>query len=153
VVNVWWSHHHGEVAPPNPWEADSLEWAIPSPTPEWNFTEIPQVVGRHPLWDGHLAPAAVDTEEHPDLAAEVVECFGVEGALRRQTPITSGLATEPEGILRIPKATYMPFVAALGVAGIFVGLLIYAPLAVALGVGIGLVAIARWTWRTEADLV
>ena len=152
VVNVWWSRRHGEIAPPNPWAADGLEWAVASPAPEWNFTEIPEVVGRHPLWDGELVPASVIADPPPGLDPELRASFGVDGALARQTPLTSGLATAPEAIFRIPRPTYVPFVAALGVAGLFVGLLVYAPVVIVTGLAVGLVAIARWTWRTEADL-
>ena len=152
VVNVWWSRRHGEIAPPNPWAADGLEWAVASPAPEWNFTEIPEVVGRHPLWDGELVPASVIADPPPGLDPELRASFGVDGALARQTPLTSGLATAPEAIFRIPRPTYVPFVAALGVAALFVGLLVYAPVVIVTGLAVGLVAIARWTWRTEADL-
>ena len=47
VVNVVWSLRHGRVAPADPWGADTLEWSIPSPAPEHNFTTIP-VVGQSP---------------------------------------------------------------------------------------------------------
>ena len=36
---------------PIPWNGATLEWAIPSPPPEWNFGEIPVVHGRDPLWE------------------------------------------------------------------------------------------------------
>ncbi|WP_275629507.1 cbb3-type cytochrome c oxidase subunit I [Pseudomonas sp. 273] len=38
-----WSLRHGRRAPMNPWEAAGLEWRVPSPPPEHNFREIPQV--------------------------------------------------------------------------------------------------------------
>ena len=31
------------VAGDDPWDARSLEWSIPSPPPEYNFAEIPEV--------------------------------------------------------------------------------------------------------------
>ncbi|MCM2322949.1 MAG: cytochrome c oxidase subunit I [Oligoflexia bacterium] len=34
---------HGERAPANPWEANTLEWQTPSPPPHDNFPEIPVV--------------------------------------------------------------------------------------------------------------
>ena len=40
----------GERVGPNPWNAATLEWAIPSPPPHYNFAEIPTVKSREPLW-------------------------------------------------------------------------------------------------------
>ena len=56
LINFFWSRRHGEVAGPNPWNADSLEWATSSPPPEYNFAAIPVVASRHPLWDQQLLP-------------------------------------------------------------------------------------------------
>ncbi len=91
----------------------------------------------------------VDTE----LDARVVAAFGSDGALARQTPVTSGLATSPEGVLRIPQPSYAPFVAGLGTAAFFCGLLVWTGLVVVVGIIVVLAGVARWTWRTEADLV
>jgi cytochrome c oxidase subunit 1 len=45
VCNFVISLKRGKVAGSNPWEARTLEWQVPSPPPEENFEEIPQVVG------------------------------------------------------------------------------------------------------------
>jgi cytochrome c oxidase subunit I len=34
----------------DPWDGRTLEWAIPSPTPEYNFAQLPLVRGYDPLW-------------------------------------------------------------------------------------------------------
>ena len=39
------------MASADPWEADTLERAPPSPTPHFHFAPIPVVGSRHPLWD------------------------------------------------------------------------------------------------------
>jgi cytochrome c oxidase subunit I len=39
LVSMW----TGKKAEPNPWEANSLEWSIPSPPPHGNFQRIPVV--------------------------------------------------------------------------------------------------------------
>jgi heme/copper-type cytochrome/quinol oxidase subunit 1 len=49
--NVLQSVRHGQRAGDNPWEAWTLEWATPSPPPEYNFAAIPTVTSRRPLWD------------------------------------------------------------------------------------------------------
>jgi cytochrome c oxidase subunit 1 len=48
--NLFRSVRKGEIAPINPWNAPTLEWAIPSPPPEYNFAKLPQVASLDPLW-------------------------------------------------------------------------------------------------------
>jgi len=49
--NVWRSLKSGEIAGDNPWNAWTLEWATTSPPPVYNFTQVPPVRSRRPLWD------------------------------------------------------------------------------------------------------
>ncbi|MBL0169414.1 MAG: cytochrome c oxidase subunit I [Gemmatimonadaceae bacterium] len=51
VVNLFKSWRNGQHASSNPWGAATLEWSIPSPPPEYNFAELPQVKSRLPLWN------------------------------------------------------------------------------------------------------
>jgi cytochrome c oxidase subunit I len=48
--NMFRSARKGEVASINPWNAPTLEWAIPSPPPEYNFAKLPRVASLDPLW-------------------------------------------------------------------------------------------------------
>jgi cytochrome c oxidase subunit 1/cytochrome c oxidase subunit I+III len=137
---------NGVAAPDNPWDADSLEWSTTSPPPEYNFKSIPVVSSRHPLWDA--GPRKVATSGG-DAATR---SYGLSGALERETPITAGLGAEPEQTMEIATETYLPLVLALGVAGLFVGLLIKAALVLAVALVVGAVGLVRWTWRTEEDL-
>src|SRR5690606_34665315 len=50
LATVLRSVKRGELAGPNPWGGLTLEWAIPSPPPVYNFTAIPEVRSREPLW-------------------------------------------------------------------------------------------------------
>jgi cytochrome c oxidase subunit 1 len=43
IVNFFWSMYKGKRADANPWQANTLEWTIPSPAPEHNYTPIPTV--------------------------------------------------------------------------------------------------------------
>ena len=65
VVNILISARSGKVAGDNPWDAWTLEWATTSPPPHDNFSQVPPIHGRRPLWDlahpaaaGAKAPAA-----------------------------------------------------------------------------------------------
>ena len=55
VGNVLWTWRKGEAADANPWDGAMLEWAMPSPPPVYNFSVIPTVKSRLPLWseDGY----------------------------------------------------------------------------------------------------
>jgi cytochrome c oxidase subunit I len=150
AITLWnfvWSRRRGKLAPPNPWDADSLEWSMASPPLHYNFAAIPIVESRHPLWDQHPLPYATSGAD-PETAS-----FGVEGALERETPTTSGMTTGSEGILRIPKETYLPVIVAFGLASLFVGLLVAAEIVAVIGVALAVVGVAVWTWRTEEDLL
>jgi cytochrome c oxidase subunit 1 len=50
VINAVRSWNGGKPAGSNPWGGASLEWAIPSPPPVYNFGSIPNVQHADPLW-------------------------------------------------------------------------------------------------------
>ncbi len=50
VYNIWHTAAKGERADKNPWGAATLEWAMSSPPPVYNFSVIPEVTSRLPLW-------------------------------------------------------------------------------------------------------
>ncbi len=58
VWNIVWSLRHGREAGNNPWDAFTLEWATTSPPPAENFTTLPEIKSRRPVWD----------MEHPEFA-------------------------------------------------------------------------------------
>jgi cytochrome c oxidase subunit I len=62
MINVAISLRSGAIAGDNPWDAWTLEWATTSPPPPENFTRVPPIRGRRPLWD--LA--------HPDRTDEMI---------------------------------------------------------------------------------
>jgi heme/copper-type cytochrome/quinol oxidase subunit 1 len=147
LCNWVWSAWRRVPAPPNPWGADSLEWATTSPPPEYNFAAIPLVAGRHPLWQQDPLPAAASGND------EATRALGIEGARRRENPVTGGLEGRPEETAAIPHETYLPLVLALGLAAFFTGLLIDAVVVSVMAIGLALVGLIWWAWRTEMDLV
>lgn len=52
VYNVLYSLKYGERdLTGDPWDGRTLEWALPSPAPEYNFARIPIVTARDAWWD------------------------------------------------------------------------------------------------------
>ena len=66
IDNAWKSMKSGPVAPNDPWDAATLEWALPSPPPEYNFAQLPQVTSQRPLWDVKYGEQLA-----PDFRAEI----------------------------------------------------------------------------------
>jgi Flp pilus assembly protein TadB len=85
----------------------------------------------------------VESDEDPALRS-----LGAVGTMARETPFIDGLNSQPEAVMAIPHETYVPFVAAVGIALFFVGLLIKAALVGVLGVVFGLVGLIWWAWKT-----
>ncbi|MBO8155372.1 MAG: cytochrome c oxidase subunit I [Bacillaceae bacterium] len=90
VWNIIITSVRNEKVSGDPWDARTLEWAIPNPTPEYNFKQIPLVRGLDPLW------------------IEKMEGNG------KMTP------AEPLGDIHMPNSSFLPFMMSLGlfIAGI-----------------------------------
>lgn len=70
VVMLLESLLRGPKAPADAWgEGRTLEWAVPSPVPAYNFARLPLVRGREALWtekmegDGRIQPAPGELDE------------------------------------------------------------------------------------------
>ncbi|MCG5252790.1 cytochrome c oxidase subunit I [Brevibacillus agri] len=74
----------GKRAPADPWDGRSLEWAIPSPPPEYNFAQTPLVRGLDAFWIEKMA--------------------GNKG----MTP------AEPLGDIHMPSPSFLPFLMSVG---------------------------------------
>jgi cytochrome c oxidase subunit 1 len=78
IVNILVSRRHGELAPDDAWDGRTLEWSIPSPPPEYNFAEIPEVHSRDDFWhrkytedaQGYLVPIPAGGATEAPVAAE-----------------------------------------------------------------------------------
>jgi cytochrome c oxidase subunit 1 len=108
MVNValsWRKHRRNPVDPgPDPWDARSLEWMIPSPTPEHNFDEVPVVEEYDEFWHrkyGH------------DENGRLVRIAKTEDVTQ------DGSATD----VHLPSPSYWPLVLAAGMPLVGYGLI------------------------------
>jgi len=129
VINMVLSVRRGPIAPPNPWDAPSLEWAASSPPRPYNFAHIPVVGSRSPLWD--------EREKLP-----VVHGLRVE---ERELLLTTVMSASPD--IREPSAmpSRWPFVAAVATSVMFV-CSIFSPWALVVGAIPGGIALLAWFW-------
>ncbi|GIU91363.1 MAG: hypothetical protein KatS3mg011_0269 [Acidimicrobiia bacterium] len=50
IVNWTWSRRRGALSGIDPWDARTIEWTIPNPTPEYNFATPPVVRSLDDFW-------------------------------------------------------------------------------------------------------
>ena len=119
-----YTYFKGEKAGSDPWDGRTLEWAIPSPPPEYNFKAIPTVHARDAFW--------YEKHNREEIARE-------QAAQQK--------ADEAHGGIHMPDSSIYPFVAAVGV---LFGALAFAasnyPLAI---VGVGVVFLGTYLWALE----
>jgi cytochrome c oxidase subunit I+III len=115
----------------NPWRAGTLDWAMPTPPPSYNFASLPHLDRRA----DQLDPDAIG----PMLAAGK----GYLGFLRNDRMEVLGVdivTGEPDQVVVLPKQTHLPFWTAVATATFFLAMLfkIYwaTPIALALIVGL-----------------
>jgi cytochrome c oxidase subunit 1 len=128
AVNVVKSARGGAMAGANPWNADTLEWATPSPPPSFNFNHIPFATGSHPLWD-----------------AEPLHVMRGLKLDERELVLTSVLDARPD--LREPSVppSIWPLLAAIAVGTMFITS-VFTPWAVVVGVVPIAITLTAWFW-------
>jgi cytochrome c oxidase subunit I+III len=129
IVNVLKALRRAPSVEANPWDAPSLEWATTSPPPSYNFTHIPVVEGREPLW-----------EHRADLP--VMHGLRLD---ERELLLTTVVHARPDLREPSPKPTIWPFIAAIAVAIMFIGS-IFTPWAVVWGAIPVAIALIVWFW-------
>jgi cytochrome c oxidase subunit 1 len=89
------------AAGPDPWDARTLEWAIPSPPPAYNFAALPTVLRRDALW----------LTKHPDARGP-----GLRDA---------AALVRPAGPIHMPEPSPWPILTALAMIVLTSGVLLH----------------------------
>ena len=134
VVNGLYSLWRGAIAPDNPWDAASLEWAVGSPPPVYNFEHIPVVESRTPLWDAK--------GELP-----VVTGLRVDD---KELLLTTVVAATPDLREPVPQASLWPLISACATAIFFIAS-IFSPWAVVFGAIPAAIALTAWFWPKSLE--
>ncbi|MGR3480599.1 cytochrome c oxidase subunit I [Salipiger marinus] len=121
----------------NPWGAASLEWAMPTPPPSYNFASLPLIHGRDPLWSD------------PKIGVAIAKGEGFLGAPRgnqREILTVSTARGTPEAMVILPGNTALPVVMSAVTGLFFAGFLFklywLPPIAVVLVASLAL----KWAW-------
>ncbi|WP_189014737.1 cytochrome c oxidase subunit I [Paenibacillus marchantiophytorum] len=84
LINIIATQRKPKTALADPWDGRTLEWAIPSPAPEYNFKQTPLVRGLDALWKEKMA------------------------GNKEMTP------AEPVGSIHMPSSSILPLVMSVG---------------------------------------
>ena len=123
------SARRGPLAPDNPWNAPTLEWATNSPPPSYNFARMPIVSGPNPLW------------EQPD-ALSVASGLRTD---RREFLITTLTKATPEARESSPRDSIWPLCTAIATSVMLIWS-IFSPWAVVWGSIPVVIALIGWFW-------
>ena len=105
--NLIISTRSGQVAGADPWDARTLEWAMTSPPPEYNFAKLPQVEARDDFWHRKY-----DLKNFkPEPAGHVL----LPNPTKWPFVVAIGIALMGSGFL------FTPYLAPLGVIVVFIG--------------------------------
>jgi len=134
VCNVVLTLLRGTRAGDNPWRAPGLEWATASPPPAYNFSDIPVVQSRSPLWEENFPVATV--AGLPESVPTVL--------------VTRLHDAQPDHVALLPAASLWPLLAALATTVLFIGT-VFSPWALIWGsVPVGITLIG-WFWPTADE--
>jgi cytochrome c oxidase subunit 1 len=122
IINALRAWRGPANAPADPWNGATLEWSTPSPPQPWNFNELPVVTSRDAVWEYKRA---------------------------RGGPLPEPQLIDGAGI-HMPKPSYWPLVTAVGVPGVFVGLMLEPKVGVwGIVVGLAILFFGVFNWVFE----
>jgi cytochrome c oxidase subunit 1 len=115
IVNVVVALRKPKTAPADPWDGGTLEWAISSPPPPYNFGSQPVVYGRDPLWMEKFTAQGI-AEHGSELPP------GAVGVAQAEIEAHAD-GRDPGAHIHMPGQSFFPFITAAGLALMAVGML------------------------------
>ena len=135
IYNFRTSKRRGDIAGMDPWDARTLEWSIPNPTPAFNFAEVPIVHGLDEFWHQKYTE---DKTGRPLRKPEADE----------QITRLQEIGTNPPEPVHLPNPSYFPIVMAAGLPLIAYGIIFHRGIGgkalIVLGMLVALAALIGW---------
>lgn len=129
------SRRRGEDSGLDPWDARTVEWTIPNPTPEYNYATPPQIERLDHFW--HLKY----DEDEDGRAVRKPDADAVVAQLEHD-------GRNPAQPIHLPNPSYFPFTMAIGFPLIFWGVIYHTTtwgkLLIAVGAVIALASVIGW---------
>ena len=132
IVHVIRDVISGEKVSEDPWDARTIEWRLPLPTPVYNFDKIPNITHRDQHW----------FDKHPDLAHS--HEHGADGAAHADD---DGHSHEDEHGIHLPGQSWYPFVMSFGLFVVVFGGLYSSLLMVIVGFVITFIGCYAWAFE------
>ena len=112
MFNWTYSKRRGAPSGLDPWDARTIEWTIPNPTPEYNYAEVPTVTGLDHFW--HLKYTQDDEGRalRRDDADEIIADLDYRGS-------------HPSSPVHLPSPSYFPILMAMGLPLIAYGIIFH----------------------------
>jgi len=155
LINVQRTAQTRQDVGANPWDAPTLDWAIPSPPPVYNFRIIPFVTHRDQLWHDRY-DRVQEASGRPDRVADaIVEVDQLPE--RSRVGVAIAEAEAEEGNIHLPNPSYYPLLCGIGIFLLAFGILINNPhiqlgffgIPIISGLGFLLLATAVYGWSFE----
>jgi cytochrome c oxidase subunit I+III len=132
---------YGRKAAPNPWNADTLEWASGQPPASYNFASLPPLDSRHPLW------------QQPQLQDSIAAGrYALPRAAhgRRETLGCDPVSGRPREVIHLPGNSLWPLVAGLLLAAMCIALLARSYWLALVAACAAAAVLLRWSWENGA---
>lgn len=124
MINWIWSRRRGAPSGLDPWDARTIEWTIPNPTPEYNFAVAPTVTSLDDFWHRKY------TEDDEGRAVRRADADDLLARLEHE-----GL--NPPGPIHLPNPSYFPAIMAAGLPVIAYGIIWHQALGGKIAIAVG----------------
>lgn len=135
MFNWMVSKRRGEPSGLDPWDARTIEWSIPNPTPEYNFAVVPEVTRLDDFWHKKYDEDDEGRAVRKPDADEILARMEYEGL-------------NPASPIHLPAPSYFPILMAAGIPVMFYGVIYHQSLlgkiAIVLGAFVSLAALIGW---------
>lgn len=138
ILDLLLHFRFGEKAGANPWQADTLEWAMDKPPTTYNFLSLPVVQTRHPLWDDPSIGQRMEAGQ---------EGLARVSAERRETWGTDAVTGQVQRIFILPGNSWWPLFSALVLAVVCISLLTKVYLLALAASVLTAVLLLGWSWQ------